>query len=291
MRWVPQAWRSRVLMTDAPNQTLLRAFRMMLKPVVRLLLRGGVAWKEAAEALKATYVEVATRDYGLHGRPTNISRVAILTGLSRREAGRLRRVLDAESEPEFGGMNSATRVLTGWHLDPDFLDVAGKPVDLPLEGDAPSFAALADRYGGDLAAVTLERELTRVDAVQRLADGKLRVVKRYFMPSPVDPAAILRAGAVMQDLGNNIAYNLDRDADAPTRFEGRATSERMVAAESKAFRAFLEREGQAFLERVDEWLAVHEASPSEQKKYRLRRFGIGIYQIQDEPVQGLDDEA
>jgi len=39
-------------MTDDPQPNLVRAFRLMLRPVVRLLLRGGVAWKDAAEALK-----------------------------------------------------------------------------------------------------------------------------------------------------------------------------------------------------------------------------------------------
>lgn len=277
-------------MTDEPQPNLVRAFRLMLRPVVRLLLRGGVAWKDAAEALKTSFVEVATEDYGLHGRPTNISRVAILTGLSRREVGRLRKELESESVPEFGGMNSATRVLTGWHLDPDFLDESGKPLELPMDGGELSFTELARRYGGDIAAVTLARELTRCDAVVRLPGGLLRVVKRYFMPLPVDPAAVLRSGSVLQDLGNNIVYNLGRELDAPTRFEGRATNERMVTADSKAFRAFLEREGQAFLERVDEWLAVHEASPSEQKKYRARRFGVGIYQIQDATTEAPGHE-
>jgi len=278
-------------MSDVAKRNLLRAFRLMLGPVVRLLLRGGVAWKEAAEALKTTYVEVATKDYGLHGRPTNVSRVAILTGLSRREAGRLRKALEDESAPEFSGMNSATRLLTGWHLDPDYHDDAGKPLELPMTGDAPSFADLARRYGGDIAAVTLLRELTRNEAVLRLPDDRLRVVKRYFMPSPLDPAAVLRAGSVLQDLGNNIAYNLGRDEGAVTRFEGRATNERMISGDARAYRAFLEREAQAFLERVDEWLTLHEASPSEQKKYRVRRFGIGVYQIEDQLMEGRDDEA
>jgi len=272
-------------MTDDPQPNLVRAFRLMLRPVVRLLLRGGVAWKDAAEALKTSFVEVATEDYGLHGRPTNISRVAILTGLSRREVGRLRKELESESTPEFGSMNSATRLLTGWHLDPDFLDESGKPLELAMDGEGPSFTALARRYGGDIAPVTLVRELTRCDAVVHLPGGRLRVLKRYFMPSPVDPTAVLRTGSVMQDLGNTVAHNLGRDENEPTRFEGRATNERMLGAHSKAFRAFLEREGQVFLERVDEWLAVHEASPSEQKKYRARRFGVGIYQIQDDTTE------
>lgn len=263
----------------------------MLRPIVRILLRGGLTWKEAAESLKATFVEVATRDYGLHGRPTNASRVAILTGLSRREVGRLRKELADETEPQFGRMNSATRLLTGWHLDTEFLDASGQPVDLSLEGEPLSFKELARRYGGDIAPITLARELVRNGAVIELPDKRLRVVKRFFLPSPLDPVATLRAGSVIRDLGDNIAYNLGRGEQQPTRFEGRASNDRMLGADAPAFRAFLEREGQAFLERVDEWLAVHEATPAEEKKYRMHRFGIGIYQIQDDSGEGAGDES
>jgi len=275
---------------EDPKNNLRRALRLVLRPVVRMLLRGGMTFKEAAEALKTTFVEVATDDYGLHGRPTNISRVSILTGIGRREVSALRQAISAETPPQFNNLNSATRVLTGWHLDPDFVDVAGQPLDLPAEGESSSFAELARRYGGDIAPVTLVRELARNGALVELPDGRLRVAKRYFMPSPADPAATLRAGSVLKDLGNSVAYNLARTEDAPTRFEGRATNELMLAADSKAFRAFLEREGQAFLERADEWLSVHEATPAEQKKYRMRRFGIGVYQIHDEFGEAPDHE-
>jgi hypothetical protein len=277
-------------MTDRSKTYLSRALRLALRPVVHLLLRGGMSWKEAAELLKITFVEVATEEYGLHGRPTNISRVAILTGLSRREAGRLRKLLAEETEPEFEGMNRATRVLTGWHLDPDFLDDAGRPRDLPLDGSAPSFAELAQRYGGDIAAVTLARELARHGAVAELDNGRLQVRKRYFMPSPLDPMAMLRAGAVLRDLGNTVAYNLDREDGAATRFEGRATNVQMRTKDAKAFRAFLEREGQGFLERIDEWLSVHEATTAERQRYPMRRFGVGIYQIHDDHGEDIDRE-
>ncbi|MDJ0926537.1 MAG: DUF6502 family protein [Gammaproteobacteria bacterium] len=277
-------------MTDDPKLNLVRAFRLMLRPLVRILLRGGVTWKEAAEACKATFVEVATQDYGLHGRPTNASRVAILTGLSRREVARLRKELAAEQEPEFGGMNSATRLLTGWHIDADFLDASGRPLELPMSGAGASFESLARRYGGDIAAVTLVRELTRTGAVVEQPNGSLRAMKRYFMPSPLDPAAVLRAGSVLQDLGNTVGHNLGCAGGEVTSFEGRATNERMVVGDEKAFRAFLEREGQAFLERVDDWLAMHEATAAEEKKYRLRRFGVGVYQIKDEAGDRSTDE-
>jgi hypothetical protein len=54
-------------------------------PVVRFLLKHGVIWDEFGEMPKAAYVTVARDDHGIQGRPTNNSRVAMLTGLSRRE--------------------------------------------------------------------------------------------------------------------------------------------------------------------------------------------------------------
>ena len=95
----------------------LRAFRLLFRPVARMLLRAGVNWREVAEVGKSTYVEIATEDFGIRGRPTNVSRVAILTGFTRREVRRLRDLLDAESPESFSRMNYATRVLSGWWQD------------------------------------------------------------------------------------------------------------------------------------------------------------------------------
>ncbi len=62
-------------MSENGKSTILRAFRLLLQPIVRTLVRSGVTWKEAAEVCKTTFVEVATSEFGLHGRPTNMSRV------------------------------------------------------------------------------------------------------------------------------------------------------------------------------------------------------------------------
>jgi len=49
-----------------------------------------------------------------------------------------------------------------------------------------------------------------------------------------------------------------QNPDQPTRFEGRATNSNVRSVDVPAFRAFLETEGQALLERADEWLSRHE---------------------------------
>lgn len=269
-------------MSDAVESASLRAFRLLLRPVVRMLLRSGVTWREAAQACKAVFVEIATEDYGLHGRPTSISRVAILTGLGRREVSRMRRQSAVEEPGELVRMNAATRVLTAWHLDPEFVSPSGEPRVLSFAGDSDSFTALASRYCGDIAAVTMLHELSRVGAIEELSDGRLRVLKRYYMPVVVDPTAILQAGSMLNDLGNTAHYNLVRPSTATSRFLGRATNTRIRVADAADFRAFIEAEGQALLERADAWLeqrAVAEGSPRAQ---RVRRLGIGIFQIEDD---------
>lgn len=269
-------------MSEDGKTTILRAFRLLLRPIVRTLVRSGVTWKEAAEICKTTFVEVATKEFGLHGRPTNMSRVAIMTGLGRRDVSRIRKLLEAEQPVDFARMNSATRLLTSWHLDTAYLEDSGKPRKLSFDGNEPSFTGLARKYASDIAPITMSRELQRVGAVMELEDGSLQVLKRFYMPLKIDADAVLRGGSVLRDLGNTIDYNLVRDADAVTRFEGRATNANVCATDVAEFRNFLEAEGQAFLERVDEWLARHEPPAETQRKYKTTRLGIGIYQIQDD---------
>src|SRR5437868_8062907 len=77
-------------MASASITQVLAAARQWLKPLVHVLVRCGVTWKDFAELAKSAYVEVATQQFGKRGRPTNVSRTAVLTGLARREVRRQR---------------------------------------------------------------------------------------------------------------------------------------------------------------------------------------------------------
>lgn len=268
------------------SHAALLALRLALRPLFRILLRSGVTWQEAGEVCKSTLVEVATDEFGLHGRPTNMSRVAIMTGLSRREVKRLRDVLATEPVSDIGRLHGATRVLTGWHLDPDFSDPDGNALNLPYEAEGAtkqSFTELCKRYGGDLAPITMRRELARVGAVEELADGRLRALKRYYMPLQMDPDAVIRGGSMLEDVGTTVAFNLGKPAGTDSRFAGRAINTRIPAANARRFRSFLETEGQGFLERIDEWLSKNEApAGDENTRPHCKRVGVGLFLIQDD---------
>lgn len=267
----------------------LAAFRLLFRPLARILLRAGVNWKELADVGKATYVEVASAEFGIRGRPTNVSRVAILTGFTRREVRRLRNLLEQDEPVVLERMNYATRVLSGWHQNDVYLDSRGKPLPLPATGDAPSFETLCQRYSGDVPATTMLKELKHVGAVKDAEDGSLRAVSRYYMPVLMDPEQMLRSGSVLADVGTTVAYNLHRDEADPTRFERRATNTRIAADTVPAFREFIEKEGQAFLERVDAWLTDNEQT--EPGTSRHTRVGLGTYWIEEDYHERKDHEA
>jgi len=253
------------------------ALRLLFRPIARIMLRAGVNWRELADVCKATYVEVATEDFGIRGRPTNISRVAILTGLTRREVSRLRTLLQ-EADPEmFNRMNYATRVLSGWYQDEEFLDADGRPAPLPPAGGTPSFESLCGKYSGDVAATTMLKELKHVGAVAEDASGALTAKMRYYMPDLMDPVRMLSSGSVLEDMGYTVAYNLHRSDKDPGRFERRATNTRMPASAVPEFRRFIEQEGQAFLEVIDAWLSEHEIDDGDDND--SIRLGLGAYWI------------
>ena len=264
-------------MTDRKSSATA-ALRLLFRPIARIMLRAGVNWKELADVCKATYVEVATEDFGIRGRPTNISRVAILTGMTRREVRRLRTLLQEEAPVTESRMNYATRVLTGWYQDEEFLQSDGQPAALTATGDHRSFEALCGKYSGDVAASTMLKELKNVGAIEEDSQGMLWAKTRYYMPAMLDPEQMLRSGSVLQDIGYTVAFNLHREEPGDSRFEGRATNRNIAADAIGDFREFSEKEGQEFLEKVDAWLSEHEVRDGE--KSDTVRLGMGAYWIE-----------
>jgi hypothetical protein len=262
---------------------LRQATRVLLRPLASLLLKCGMTWREFAELSREVFVQVAGREYGLKGRPTNVARIAILTGIGRREVGKIRQGLASAEEALPNQTTDATRLLSGWHQDAAFGD-AGRPLDLEPAGAVPSFAELARRYAPDVPASAILKELRRVGAVVELPGGRLRAMRRYYQPTQLDPQWILNAGSVYADLGANVNHNLAAVPAGGSWFLGRATEERVDLRSVAEFRAFIESEGQAFLERVDAWLSAHRLT--NETGADGVRLGAGLFMIKGNPNEG-----
>jgi len=277
-------------MAEIPTSAINAFFTRLLKPIARILLRNGVSFRELNELCKKTYIAVARDEFGVNGRPTNVSRIAMLTGMTRRDVRKVRMSLDDEEQVVLGRMNNATRLLSGWYQDADFTDDAGNPLPLPEFGPTPSFSELARRYAGDIPVTTLLKELKTAGAIENPTDDLLVARTRYYMPGRTTPATaetLLRSGSVLEDIGDTVDFNLGRHPEDDARFERRATNLRIGTENVNEFREFIEKEGQNFLEKVDSWLSDHEVPEAELDQHKTIRLGLGAYWIQDPVTEGV----
>ncbi len=248
-----------------------------------MLLRLGMTWREFSELSKSVFVQVATEEFGISGRPTNVSRVSILTGIARKEVKRQRDLLEVEAPSASGKTTDATRLLSGWHQDPEFLDADSRPLLLSENGERGSFAALFSRYGGDMAMPTMIKELVKTGAMRKLDDGRFEVLMRYYQPVAADSEnlqfAVDRIHDVIQTMNNNVFV----DEHTTPRFGGFAANDRIPVDAIPLFTEFLDKRGQEFLEEIDDWLTAH-ADLSGDVETETARVGIGLFATEERTV-------
>ena len=265
---------------ESNSQSVVRIIcRQILRPLASMMLKCGMTWKEFSDLSKSVFVATATEEYGIRGRPTNVSRVSILTGISRKEVKRQRDLLSDHEEPPTRKTNDATRVLSGWFQDPMYIDATGEPRVIPESGLAPSFEALCESYGGDVAVPTMLKELVKTNAVARVAGGELKVLSRYYQPAVHDDENLMFAADRIYDVIRTMNNNVFLEEGGALRFGGYADNDAVPVSVIPEFREYLDERGQAFLEEIDDWLAARAGvKPNEP----TARVGISLFATQRE---------
>lgn len=277
-------------MTDLVRIGLLSAYRRLLQPLVRILIRNGVSYYEFNEVLKSVFVEVAERDFNIPGRKPSQSRIAILTGFSRKEVARQKAILEGDGPLEAASnLNRVTRVLVGWHSDPDYTGPYGMPIELPFESSAgPSFTELVRRHSGDMAPRAMLDELMRVGAVDKLSSGTLRVLMRAYIPESLNADALERFGEVVCNFINTYEFNMEKPGPGSGRFERIVfADDGLRASLMPAFDKLVRIKGQQLLVELDNWLSAQELTPESANKDQPRiKTGVGIYHFIEEDKEG-----
>jgi len=258
---------------------LREACSTVLRPFASMLLRCGMTWKEFSDLSKSVFVEVATEEFGIKNRPTNVSRVSILTGIDRKEVKRQRELMAAETPVADGKTTDATRVLSAWFQDRDYLDADSNPAALAEQGPGQSFAALCGQYGGDIAATTLLKELLTTNTIEKDANGELRPLRRYYQPAVSDDENLKFASQRIRELFETMNNNVFPSEKHAPIFGGYAANDTMSAALIPKYREFLDKRGQEFLEEIDDWLTEHAPAGESEVKNPVR-MGIGLYAIE-----------
>lgn len=180
-----------------------------MRPIVRILLRYGIGYGGFAEIVKSTFVDIASSDFGIRGRPTNISRVAVMTGLTRKEVKRLRDKIENGDEGIIVKTTPMAQILHKWHAEDDFVDENGRPAKLSFSGGDINFSELVKRYGGDVPPGAMRTELKRVGSVTEHPDGSLSVASRVVLPEDETDKLVTGLVHCAYPLLSTIAANSD----------------------------------------------------------------------------------
>jgi len=255
----------------------------VLRPLVRILLRNGVAYGAFAELTRRVYAEVAEREFALAGRKQTVSRISTLTGLTRKEVTRIQSE-EGPSQADNERYNRPARVIGGWVREKRYHDRRGRPAELQMEGDARSFSALVREFSGDIPPRAMADELARVGAIEIMPDGKVRLLTRAYIPrgDQVEKLGIL--GADVADLIRTIDHNLTC-APGEAYFQRRVSYDNIPREMLPTLTKQLSRKAQSCLESIDRVLAAADRDRSPAVKGTGRaRTGVGIYYF-EEPAQ------
>jgi hypothetical protein len=266
------------------KRDLLAAFRSLMTPLIRILVRSGITYQEFGGVLKDVYVNVCAREMTLPGRKMTLSRVAIATGLTRREVAK---IIRNEGRTQWGvGSNAglAASVLEAWHTDAQFVAPYGYPRDLKIDGTdvVPTFEDLVRRFSADVAHEVLIGELIRVGAARVLEGGQyLRVLKRTYIPTDMTAEMIQIFSQAVRRYIETVDYNLGRGKNQEKRFDRMVYPDdglRVVDVEifQQEIREYLE----TVIQEIDQKSATY-PRPSRRKGEKAVQVGVGIYFYQE----------
>jgi hypothetical protein len=272
-------------MAQSINKVLAAAVIRILRPLVRILLRYEVPYGAFADLARWVYMDVADREFRVHNRKQTVSRIAVITGLTRKEVARLQKIQSPDDEAIAHEYNRAVRVINGWITDSRFVDQDGAPKALAHEGE-DSFALLVKHYSGDVTPGAVLDELTRVGVVEIDGEGRVKLLQRAYVPGSGDEEKLHILGSdvalLLQSIDHNIVHR-----DRPW-FQRKVAYDNLPEEALAAFRDMSRAESQALLESFSQYLAQHDRDvhPEIQGTGR-KRAGVGIYYFEEE----IDEES
>jgi len=269
------------------HQTLQKAVTCVLQPLVRLLLRHGVSHAEFCNWAKQAYVDEATAHFGIDGKAPTVSRIAIVTGINRKEVKRIKE-LPAEVNTGVSKHNRAVRVVTGWLQDAEFCNSKGQPRTLTYGDPQDSFNQLVKRYGGDVPARAMLDELARVGTVSHL-DGRVKLLRKGYVPHYSESAMLDVFSTSATDLLTTLEHNLTHTTHR--RMQMSVVYDRVTTEGVQQFKKLSNEQAMNLLRGLDVSLSQYDrdANPDVSGEGE-HRVGLGVYFFEDAAQGSTQDE-
>jgi hypothetical protein len=256
----------------------------VLIPLARSLIRGEFGAGELVRAAKLSFVKAAVSEVVPFGERPNISRLSVVTGLTRKEVSALlgKQPRARKTGPKKYAMEQrAFRVIRGWRVDSRFQSTDGKPARLAIRGKRGSFAHLVRTYAGDVTPISVLKELERMQLVSRTREGKLQIRSERMRGRLRASDQFIELVRILSDFASTVSPPTV-STESPVFFGFR---ESMVSSEERAalFHRTFSRRAATILESIEQWLKHQSGANSRRSKARSKsiRVGLGVYLVND----------
>ena len=252
----------------------------LLLPIVKILVRDRVNVSKFIRASKRAYVQAAAAEVFPIGSKINFSRLAVVTGLTRKDVSTLvSRASPTIGRPQWKSKEQcALRVVRGWRMDPRFQDENGRPLDLPIRGGRKNFLALVKLYAGDVTPISVLKELERLNMVSVVRSRKLRIRAGGIRHAKLATDHFFELAKLLGDFTSTADQRGDLKS-APVFFGFRDSTLRPSDQAARFQRVFSKRAA-ALLEGFDQWVESQPRDSSVSKVERAR-IGVGVYLVHD----------
>lgn len=261
-----------------PAKLIYSALRRLLRPLVKLLISHGVVFPALVELLRSLYVDVAREDFVVEGKGQTLSRINIMTGITRRE---VKRLLDMEQEEDDvpQSLSLGARILTVWLGDDDYLDRWKQPLPLPLTApdDAPSLERLVASVSKDVRARAVLDEWLRQGIVD-MSGYVVRLQTTAFIPKDGFDEKIYYFGRNLRDHIAAGVHNIEAQADELPFFDRAVYYDKLSPQSIEELRSYVHEHGAQFVLKINRrarTLADKDAAADDDRL--TGRMSLGVY--------------
>jgi hypothetical protein len=271
---------------------LLKAASRVMRPLVRLMIRGGVSFPVLADALRALFVDVAVNELLPDSRARTDSRISLLTGVHRKEIRRLRALPVDVGKDVPAVVTLGSQIVARWLGAPAFSDADGLPlallrVDPGRTGGPGSFDALVESVTTDVRPRAVLDDLLSHGIVWVGPDDRVRLNTDAFIPRPGGEEQLFYFARNLSDhaaaaVGNITAAGLPRFLDRSVHYD------RLTAAQAGQLEAFAREAAIRVLLEVNRRALELTELMLDEAETAQRRVNFGVYVFDDEDRAATD---
>ncbi len=249
----------------------------------------GVDFRQFSDAAKLAFVDAAVADLKAKGAVASQSNVSALTGMSRKEVGRLFASIRAGKRAPDSRV-PASEIINEWTSNSRYFGGTNLPYELPIvSSDSPSLSEIVNKHAPEYTVQEIVAELEESGCIEKTSDDLVTLQGRAFIFAGAGATSIYHFERTLYTLGSTLVSNILADSDTTTLFERSAFTYGLKPLALPRFLQLSRSAGENFLETMDEWLSANEDKSRKAEGDVVTGVGVFIFH-QGEPCAVLPED-